>query len=625
MKKIKDFDELMLHKDEFYSEVKLRVQKHKDNIVQKHILICGGTGCKASQSDKIKAALNREIQKNNLEDKVKVVMTGCFGFCAQGPIINIMPEDTFYTKVKEEDVEEIIQTDIIEGEIVERLLYTEPKSNNKITTKEEIPFYKKQKRIALRNCGVIDPEKIEEAIGRGAYTALGKALNQMSKDEVISVVEESNLRGRGGGGFPTGRKWRATKNSESDQKYVVCNADEGDPGAFMDRAILEGDPHSVLEAMAICGYCVGSNMGYIYIRAEYPLAVSRLKIAIDEAKEAGLLGDNILGTGFNFDIQIKYGAGAFVCGEATALIHSIEGLRGEPTVKPPRTSEQGLWDKPTCVNNVETFANINQIINKGADWYSKIGTTKSTGTKVFALAGKIENVGLVEVPMGIHLREIIEDIGGGVKDGKELKSVQTGGPSGGCIPKELLDIEIDYDSLKSIGSMMGSGGMIVMDQDNCMVDIAKFYMEFTVEESCGKCVPCRIGNKQILDILKKITEGRGEEKDLRELERLGEFIKSTSLCGLGNSAPNPVLSSLKYFREEYEEHVKEKKCRSGACKKLVEYEITDKCVGCTKCAKNCPANCIKGNLKEKHVIDKSKCLKCGACLKACPVKAIVCV
>ena len=625
MKKIKDFDELMLHKDEFYSEVKLRVQKHKENIVQKHILICGGTGCKASQSDKIKAALNREIKKNNLKDKVKVVMTGCFGFCAQGPIINIMPEDTFYTKVKEEDVEEIIQTDIIEGEIVERLLYTEPKSNNKITTKEEIPFYKKQKRIALRNCGVIDPEKIEEAIGRGAYTALGKALNQMSKDEVISVVEESNLRGRGGGGFPTGRKWRATKNSESDQKYVVCNADEGDPGAFMDRAILEGDPHSVLEAMAICGYCVGSNMGYIYIRAEYPLAVSRLKIAINQAKEAGLLGDNILGTGFNFDIQIKYGAGAFVCGEATALIHSIEGLRGEPTVKPPRTSEQGLWDKPTCVNNVETFANINQIINKGADWYSKIGTTKSTGTKVFALAGKIENVGLVEVPMGIHLREIIEDIGGGVKDGKELKSVQTGGPSGGCIPKELLDIEIDYDSLKSIGSMMGSGGMIVMDQDNCMVDIAKFYMEFTVEESCGKCVPCRIGNKQILDILKKITEGRGEEKDLMELERLGEFIKSTSLCGLGNSAPNPVLSSLKYFREEYEEHVKEKKCRSGACKKLVEYEITDKCVGCTKCAKNCPANCIKGNLKEKHVIDKSKCIKCGACFKACPVKAIVCV
>ena len=625
MKKIKDFNELMLHKDEFYSEVKLRVNKNKKNIVQKHILICGGTGCKASESDKIKAALNREIQKNNLEDKVKVIMTGCFGFCAQGPIINIMPEDTFYTKVKEEDVEEIIETDIIKGEIVERLLYTEPKSNKKITTKEEIPFYKKQKRIALRNCGVIDPEKIEEAIGRGAYTALGKALNKMSKDEVISVVEESNLRGRGGGGFPAGRKWRATKNSESDQKYVVCNADEGDPGAFMDRAILEGDPHSVLEAMAICGYCVGSDMGYIYIRAEYPLAVSRLKIAIDEAKEAGLLGDNILGTGFNFDIQIKYGAGAFVCGEATALIHSIEGLRGEPTVKPPRTSEQGLWDKPTCVNNVETFANINQIINKGADWYSKIGTTKSTGTKVFALAGKIENVGLVEVPMGIHLREIIEDIGGGVKDGKELKSVQTGGPSGGCIPKELLDIEIDYDSLKSIGSMMGSGGMIVMDQDNCMVDIAKFYMEFTVEESCGKCVPCRIGNKQILDILKKITEGRGEEKDLEELERLGEFIKSTSLCGLGNSAPNPVLSSLKYFREEYEEHVKEKKCRSGACKKLVEYEITDKCVGCTKCARNCPANCIKGNLKEKHVIDKSKCLKCGACFKACPVKAIVCV
>lgn len=624
MKRIKNFDELMLHRDKFYNDIKLRVEKNEKITAEKHILVCGGTGCRASKSEAIKDALQKEIEKNNLQDKIKVVITGCFGFCAEGPIINIMPDDTFYVKVKEADAEDIIKTHIIKGEVIERLLYVDPKNNNKIVSMDNIPFYKKQKKIALRNCGIIDPEIIEEAIAMDGYVALGKVLNTMSCDEVIKVVEESNLRGRGGGGFPTGRKWRATKDSEDDIKYVICNADEGDPGAFMDRAILEGDPHSVLEAMAICGYSIGSNIGYIYVRAEYQTAVKGLRIAIAQAEEAGLLGENILGSGFNFSIEIRYGAGAFVCGEATALIHSIEGLRGEPTVKPPRTSKQGLWNKPTCVNNVETFANINPIINKGGDWYSKIGTSNSSGTKVFALAGKIQNVGLVEVPMGIHLREIIEDIGGGVKEGKELKSVQTGGPSGGCIPKELLDISIEYDTLKSIGSMMGSGGMIVMDEDNCMVDIAKFYMEFTVDESCGKCVPCRVGNKKILEILKKITEGIGEEKDLEELVRLGEFIKSTSLCGLGDSAPNPVLSSIKYFKEEYEEHVIQKKCRSLVCKNLLQYVITDKCIGCTKCAKVCPSNCIKGNLKEKHAIDKSKCIKCGACFKACPLKAIVC-
>ena len=624
MDKIKDFNELLKLKKNYSNTLKLRVDKNKENTKERHILICGGTGCKSSSSDILKKSLEEEIAKKNLQEKVKVIMTGCFGFCAQGPIVQIMPDNTFYIKVKEDDIEDIIESHIINNTVVERLLYIDPKTNEKIEEREDIPFYKKQKRIALRNCGVIDPEKIEETLGRGGYTALGKVLTAMSKEEVIDIVKESGLRGRGGGGFPTGRKWEATKNSKGERKFVICNADEGDPGAFMDRAILEGDPHSVLEAMAICGYAIGAHEGFIYIRAEYPLAVSRLKIAIEQAKEIGLLGKNILNTGFDFDIEIRYGAGAFVCGEATALIHSIEGLRGEPTLKPPRTAENGLWNMPTCVNNVETFANINPIINKGAGWYSSIGTKRSSGTKVFALAGKIENVGLVEVPMGIKLEEIIEEIGGGVKDGKKLKAVQTGGPSGGCIPAKLKNIPIEYDTLTEIGSMMGSGGMIVMDEDNCMVNLAKFYLEFTVEESCGKCTPCRIGNKKLLEILEKITEGIATEEDLIKLEELSNTIRNTSLCGLGESAPNPILSGLRYFRDEYEEHVKERKCRSGACKKLITYEITDKCIGCTKCARGCPVSCISGKVKVKHEINQSKCIKCGACYSVCPLHAIIC-
>ncbi|MBD7913159.1 NADH-ubiquinone oxidoreductase-F iron-sulfur binding region domain-containing protein [Clostridium cibarium] len=623
MGKIKDYNELLDLKNEISMNLDIRFNPSGEKTEEKYILICGGPGCKASTSDIIKDAFEKEIHLKKLEDKVKVIMTGCFGFCAQGPIINIIPDNTFYIKVHESDVRDIVSEHIIKNKVLKRLLYTDPKTNKKIESKKDIPFYKKQNKIALRNCGIIDSESINEAIGSGAYTALGKAITSMTQKEVIETIKESGLRGRGGGGFPTGRKWETAWKYSDPVKYVICNADEGDPGAFMDRAILEGDPHSVLEAMAICGYAIGSSQGYIYIRAEYPLAVNRLKIAISKARKKGLLGLNILGTDFSFDIEIRYGAGAFVCGEATALIHSIEGLRGEPTMKPPRTAEHGLWNKPTCVNNVETFANINPIINKGAKWYSSIGTHKSTGTKVFALAGKIENVGLVEVPMGITLREIIEDIGGGVKDGKALKAVQTGGPSGGCIPKELIDISIEYDSLKSIGSMMGSGGMIVMDEDNCMVDISKYYMEFTVDESCGKCTPCRIGNKRVLEILEKITLGEGTEEDLVKLKNLCEVIKSTSLCGLGESATNPVLSSLKYFNEEYMEHVIDKKCRSRACRKLVVYEISDKCIGCAKCARACPVSCIHGKVKSKHEIDKSKCIKCGGCYSICPIKAVV--
>lgn len=628
MVRVKDYNELIELKDKCFKNIELRTDdyinanadKHSDIV---HILICGGTGCKASSSDGIMDEFHRQIKLHGLEKQVKVIMTGCFGFCAQGPIVSIMPYNTFYIKVSKEDVKDIVEEHIVNGNVVTRLLYKDPKSKLPMEKKSDIEFYKKQRRIALRNCGIIDSESIEEAIGSGAYSALGKAITTMSQDEVINVVKESGLRGRGGGGFPTGKKWGFTKGYEDDSKYVICNADEGDPGAFMDRAILEGDPHSVLEAMAICGYAIGSNTGYVYIRAEYPLAVSRLKIAIEQAEEYGVLGDNILGTDFSFHIEIRYGAGAFVCGEATALIHSIEGLRGEPTMKPPRTAEHGLWGKPTCVNNVETFANINPIINNGAKWYNSIGTYKSTGTKVFALAGKIENVGLVEVPMGIKLRDIIYDIGGGVKDGKGLKAVQTGGPSGGCIPSFLQDISIEYDSLKTIGSMMGSGGMIVMDEDNCMVDIAKYYMEFTVDESCGKCTPCRIGNKRVLEILEKITLGNGTMEDLTTLKELCEVIKATSLCGLGESATNPVLSSLKYFNDEYVEHVKDKKCRSRACRKLVVYEISDKCVGCTKCARACPVSCISGSIKKKHVIDTTKCIKCGACYSVCPMKAVI--
>lgn len=624
MRRISSYEELLDKAEKYKKYISLRVDKSCVNENgEKHILICGGTGCKSANADKILSELNRSIEKYGLQDKVKVIMAGCFGFCAKGPIVKIEPDDTFYIQVTPEDAEDIIKNHIVYGNVVERLLFTDPSDNSKIKSQHNIPFYKKQMRIALRNCGVIDPENIKEYIAADGYKALGNILKNYEPIEVINEITKSGLRGRGGGGFPTGVKWKFARESKSDVKYIICNADEGDPGAFMDRSILEGDPHSVLEAMAIAGYSIGASNGYIYIRAEYPLAVRRLLVAIRQAKEAGLLGENILNSGFNFDIEIKYGAGAFVCGEETALIKSIEGSRGEPTNKPPFPAVSGLWSKPTSVNNVETFANIPAILNKGADWYSSIGTEKSKGTKVFALAGKINNVGLVEVPMGITLREIIYEIGEGVKDGKKLKAVQTGGPSGGCIPVELLDVPIDYDSLLKIGSMMGSGGMIVMDEDNCMVDIAKFYMEFIVDESCGKCTPCRVGCKRLLEMLQKITEGKATLVDLKKLQVLSESIKDTALCGLGQTAANPIISTMKYFMDEYEAHVKEHKCYSGICKKLLKYRITDKCFGCTKCAKGCPSGCIKGKPREKHVIDQSKCIKCGACEAICPFKAIV--
>lgn len=627
MNKICDYKSLLLLKNKYEQVIFMRKDNSNSNtpniIDEKHIMICGGTGCKATNSDEVIDILNKAIKKNNLDEKVKVIMTGCFGFCAQGPIVQILPDKTFYIKVTKYNAEEIINKHILKGEIVEELLYKNPETEKFVKNRDDIPFYKKQNRIALRNCGIINPENIEETIGAGGYTALGKVLTEMSKEEVVQEVTNSGLRGRGGGGFNTGVKWGSALRNNNNKKYVICNADEGDPGAFMDRSILEGDPHSILEAMAICGYAIGSSYGQIYIRAEYPLAISRLEIAIRQASDLGLLGENILGSGFDFTIEIKYGAGAFVCGEATALIHSIEGLRGEPTMKPPRTSEIGLWSKPTCVNNVETFANITAIINNGAKWYSSIGAKRSSGTKVFALAGKINNIGLVEVPMGITLKEIIYDIGGGVKDNKKLKAVQTGGPSGGCIPASLLDIPIEYDTLTEIGSMMGSGGMIVIDEDNCVVDIAKFYLDFIVDESCGKCTPCRIGTKRILELLNKITSGVGTYEDLKNIEELSEVIKDTALCGLGDSAPNPVLSTMKYFMDEYKAHIEEKRCPAGVCKDLLNYEITEKCIGCTKCARNCSEKCITGKVKEKHIIDNKKCIKCGCCLGSCPINAII--
>lgn len=627
MEIINNYSELIDLKNKYAHKLNLRKSRgmRTELVKERNIMVCGGTGCKSSGSDEIINALNENIEKLGLKDSVKVIATGCFGFCARGPIMHIQPDNIFYTQVTEKDVQEIVFSHLLEGNIVQRLLYEDPETKIKLLSQEEMPFYKKQNRIALRNCGIIDPENIEEVIASGGYQALGKAVSEMTQDEVINEVKISGLRGRGGGGFPTGRKWEATKRANNDTKYVICNADEGDPGAFMDRAILEGDPHSVIEAMAICGYSIGSSKGFVYIRAEYPLAVHRLKIAISQAKNAGLLGENILGSNFNFDIEIKYGAGAFVCGEATALIHSIEGMRGEPTMKPPRTSEKGLWLKPTCVNNVETFSNIAPIINNGGSWYASIGTPKSTGTKVFALAGKINNVGLVEVPMGITLREIIYEIGGGIKDGKALKAVQSGGPSGGCIPASLIDTPIEYETLLEIGSMMGSGGMIVMDEDNCMVDIAKFYMEFIVDESCGKCTPCRVGNKRLLEILNRITDGKGSREDLSALRDLSEIIQDTSLCGLGQSAPNPVLSTMNYFTNEYMDHIVNKKCASKVCKNLLTYTIEDNCIGCTKCARNCPVHCIKGKVKEKHEIDVDKCIKCGTCFNECPVKAVIMV
>ncbi len=591
--------------------------------IKYHLMVCGGTGCRASESEAIQDKLNQEINEKGLEGEVKVVTTGCFGFCEQGPIIKVLPDNTFYTQVKPDDAQEIINEHIIKGRKVERLLYTDPNEKEHIADSKHMGFYKKQIRIALRNCGFIDPENVEEYIARDGYAALGKVLGELTAEEAIKIMMDSGLRGRGGGGFPTGLKWKFAAASKGDQKYVVCNADEGDPGAFMDRSILEGDPHTVLEAMAINGYCIGANKGLIYIRAEYPLAIHRLKIAINQAREYGLLGENILGSDFSFDIELRYGAGAFVCGEETALIHSMEGLRGEPTVKPPFPAESGYLEKPTNVNNVETFANIPVIYLKGAEWFSSIGTERSKGTKVFALAGKINNVGLIEIPMGTTLREVIFEIGGGIKDGKKFKAVQTGGPSGGCLTEKHLDTPIEYDTLIEAGSMMGSGGMIVMDEDDCMVSVAKFYLDFTVEESCGKCSPCRIGNKRLYEILETITKGEGTMEDLEKLRNLSHVIKDTALCGLGQTSPNPVLSTLDNFWDEYVEHVVDKKCRAGVCTDLMQYVIDpEACIGCTLCARNCPVNAISGERKKPHEIDQAACIKCGACMEKCKFNAI---
>ncbi len=593
------------------------------DMVRGHILCCGGTGCTSSGSEAIIAEMEKQLKAYGLENEYKVVKTGCFGLCALGPIMIVYPEGAFYSRVKAEDIEEIVKEHLLKGRIVKRLLYQETVEEDNIKSLNEVDFYKKQMRVALRNCGVINPENIDEYIAFDGYKALGKVLTEMSRDEVIDEIKRSGLRGRGGGGFPTGMKWQFAKASENDQKYVACNADEGDPGAFMDRSILEGDPHSVIEAMAIAGYAIGADQGYIYIRAEYPIAVKRLQIAIDQAKEYGLLGKNIFDTGFNFDLEIRLGAGAFVCGEETALMTSIEGKRGEPRPRPPFPAVKGLWEKPTLLNNVETYANIPQIINNGADWFASIGTEKSKGTKVFALGGKINNTGLVEIPMGTTLREIIEDIGGGIPNGKKFKAAQTGGPSGGCIPASLMDTPIDYDSLIAIGSMMGSGGLIVMDEDNCMVDIAKFFLEFTVDESCGKCTPCRIGTKRLLEMLTKITEGKATMEDLDKLEELCYSIKASSLCGLGQTAPNPVLSTLRYFRDEYEAHVRDKVCPAGVCKALSKYIIDpEKCKGCSLCSRQCPVGAISGEVRSPFTIDQDKCIKCGACMSSCKFNAI---
>lgn len=595
------------------------------DIARAHVLICAGTGCTSSKSEQIAEEMENQLKAKGLENEVKIVRTGCFGLCALGPIMIVYPEGAFYSKVKVEDVAEIVDEHLLKGRIVKRLLYDETvqEGSDEIKSLNEVEFYKKQQRVALRNCGVINPENIDEYIAFDGYKALGKVLTEMKPEEVIATIKASGLRGRGGGGFPTGMKWEFTAKAQGEQKYVACNADEGDPGAFMDRSILEGDPHSVIEAMAIAAYAVGANQGYIYIRAEYPIAVERLNIAIKQAKEYGLLGKDIFGTGFDFDLELRLGAGAFVCGEETALITSIEGMRGEPRPRPPFPAVKGLWMKPTLLNNVETYANITQIILNGADWFSSIGTEKSKGTKVFALGGKINNTGLVEIPMGTTLREIVEEIGGGIPNGKKFKAAQTGGPSGGCIPASLMDTPIDYDSLIAIGSMMGSGGLIVMDEDNCMVDIAKFFLEFTVDESCGKCTPCRVGTKRLYEILDRITKGQGTMEDLDKLEELSLSIKAGSLCGLGQSAPNPVLSTLRYFRDEYIAHVRDKKCPAGVCKHLLSFSINpEKCKGCSACARKCPVGAITGEIKSTYTINTDKCIKCGACIETCKFGAI---
>ncbi len=617
MKTLEEIEQIRKSKRE---ELDLRVNTKSDTR-EKHILVCHGTGCTSSKSPKILEKFREIIDEKKIEN-VRVIQTGCFGLCAKGPIVIIRPEDTFYAMVKPEDCEEIIEKHILNGEVVERLLCKDI-DGKKVQKLDELSFYKKQKRIALKNCGVINPEDIDEYIAFDGYKALEKVLTEMTPDDVINVIKDSGLRGRGGAGFPTGKKWELTKLSEADQKYVVCNADEGDPGAFMDRSILEGDPHSVIEAMAIAAYSIGANQGYIYVRAEYPIAVHRFQIAIDQAREYGILGKNIFGTNFDFDVDIRLGAGAFVCGEETALLESIEGKRGQPRVKPPYPAVAGLWGKPTLINNVETYANIAQIILNGPEWYSSIGTETSKGTKVFALGGNVNNIGLVEVPMGTTLREIVYDIGGGIPNGRDFKAAQTGGPSGGCIPKEHLDTPIDYESLKQIGSMMGSGGLIVMDDTKCMVALAKFYLEFTVDESCGKCTPCRIGTKRMLEILTKICDGNGTELDIYKLEKLAANIQKASICGLGQSAPNPVVSTLRYFRDEYKEHVIQKECRALECKSMSKITINEeKCKGCGLCQRNCPVDAIEGEAREKRVINQDKCIKCGTCITSCPFKAI---